>query len=71
VEVHHDPDHALSDGAQSLFPQQFAELMDQLRMIARAVGRSIANRPAVKSHSAAEHGPTMKIPPAAEPGSAV
>jgi 3-deoxy-7-phosphoheptulonate synthase len=41
VEVHHDPDHALSDGAQSLFPQQFAELMDQLRMIATAVGRSI------------------------------
>jgi len=41
VEVHHDPDHALSDGAQSLFPKQFAELMDQLRMIAPAVGRSI------------------------------
>jgi 3-deoxy-7-phosphoheptulonate synthase len=41
VEVHHDPDHALSDGAQSLFPQQFAELMDQLRIIAQAVGRSI------------------------------
>ena len=41
VEVHHDPDHALSDGAQSLRPQQFAELMDQLRMIAKAVDRSI------------------------------
>ena len=41
VEVHPDPDHALSDGAQSLFPQQFAELMDQLRMIAHAVGRSL------------------------------
>ena len=41
VEVHHDPDHALSDGAQSLFPQQFAELMDQLRRIAAAVGRSV------------------------------
>jgi len=41
VEVHHDPDHALSDGAQSLFPKQFAELMDQLRIIAQAVGRSI------------------------------
>jgi 3-deoxy-7-phosphoheptulonate synthase len=41
VEVHNDPDHALSDGAQSLFPQQFSELMDQLRMIARAVGRSV------------------------------
>ncbi len=42
IEVHHDPDHALSDGAQSLFPEQFAELMTQLRVIATAVGRSIA-----------------------------
>jgi len=41
IEVHHDPDHALSDGAQSLFPEQFGALMDQLRMIAPAVGRSI------------------------------
>src|SRR5436305_2751782 len=42
IEVHHDPDKALSDGAQSLYPQQFAELMDTLRMIAPAVGRKIA-----------------------------
>jgi 3-deoxy-7-phosphoheptulonate synthase len=41
IEVHPDPDHALSDGAQSMFPQDFAELMKQLRMIAPAVGRSI------------------------------
>jgi 3-deoxy-7-phosphoheptulonate synthase len=41
VEVHPDPDRALSDGAQSLRPQQFAELMDQLRIIAKAVDRSI------------------------------
>jgi 3-deoxy-7-phosphoheptulonate synthase len=41
IEVHHDPDKALSDGAQSLYPQQFAELMDQLRIIAPAVGRTI------------------------------
>jgi len=41
VEVHHDPEHALSDGAQSLFPDQFAELMKQLRVIATAVDRSI------------------------------
>lgn len=39
IEVHHDPDKALSDGAQSLFPNQFAKLMDELRMIAPAVGR--------------------------------
>jgi 3-deoxy-7-phosphoheptulonate synthase len=41
VEVHHDPDRALSDGAQSLKPEQFCELMSQLRMIAPAVGRTI------------------------------
>jgi len=42
IEVHHQPDKALSDGAQSLYPDQFAELMDQLRIIAPAVGRRIA-----------------------------
>jgi 3-deoxy-7-phosphoheptulonate synthase len=42
IEVHHDPDKALSDGAQSLYPKQFVELMESLRMIAPAVGRSIA-----------------------------
>ena len=41
IEVHCDPDKALSDGAQSLFPEQFAKLMDELRMIAPAVGRKI------------------------------
>ena len=41
IEVHPSPDEALSDGAQSLYPQQFSELMDQLRMIAPAVGRTI------------------------------
>jgi 3-deoxy-7-phosphoheptulonate synthase len=40
IEVHCDPDHALSDGAQSLWPEQFEELMAQLRIIAQAVGRS-------------------------------
>jgi 3-deoxy-7-phosphoheptulonate synthase len=41
VEVHNDPDHALSDGAQSLRLEQFDELMRQLRMIAPAVDRTI------------------------------
>ena len=41
MEVHHDPDHALSDGAQTLDPRQFAELMRQLRIIAPAVGKEI------------------------------
>ncbi len=40
MEVHHDPDHALSDGAQSLYPAQFKELMQQLKLIAGAVGRT-------------------------------
>ena len=42
VEVHPDPDHALSDGAQSLRFEQFEELMSQLRIIAPAVGRNMA-----------------------------
>ena len=42
VEVHCNPDKALSDGAQSLYPEQFAKLMDELRIIAPAVGRKIA-----------------------------
>jgi len=42
IEVHPDPDKALSDGAQSLYPAQFSKLMDELRMIAPAVGRKIA-----------------------------
>jgi 3-deoxy-7-phosphoheptulonate synthase len=41
IEVHNDPNKAWSDGAQSLFPEQFAKLMDELRMIAPAVGRTI------------------------------
>ncbi len=42
IEVHHDPDKALSDGAQSLYPEQFSQLMGELRMIAPAVGRKMA-----------------------------
>ena len=42
IEVHPDPDHALSAGAQSLRPEQFVEVMAQLRIIAPAVGRRVA-----------------------------
>jgi 3-deoxy-7-phosphoheptulonate synthase len=42
IEVHPTPEKALSDGAQSLFPEQFERLMEEIRMIAPAVGRSIA-----------------------------
>ena len=41
IEVHHEPEKALSDGAQSLYPDQFEKLMKELRMIAPAVGRTI------------------------------
>jgi 3-deoxy-7-phosphoheptulonate synthase len=41
IEVHCDPDRALSDGAQSMFPAQFDRLMAELRIIAPAIGRSI------------------------------
>ena len=45
VEVHPTPDRALSDGGQSLFPDQFARLVTELRAIAGAIGRSIAKTP--------------------------
>jgi len=41
IEVHHDPDHALSDGAQSLYPAQFEELVQQIRTIAAVLGRKV------------------------------
>jgi 3-deoxy-7-phosphoheptulonate synthase len=41
IEVHHDPDHALSDGAQSLYPAEFDELVGQVRTIAGAIGRRV------------------------------
>lgn len=41
IEVHNDPDKALSDGAQSLYPAQFESLMGELRVIAPVLGRSL------------------------------
>ncbi len=41
IEVHPEPDKALSDGAQSLYPDQFAQLVVELRAVAAAIGRSI------------------------------
>jgi 3-deoxy-7-phosphoheptulonate synthase len=46
IEVHQDPERALSDGAQSLYPDQFTQLMAEARMIAPAVGRRIAEEKA-------------------------
>jgi 3-deoxy-7-phosphoheptulonate synthase len=48
IEVHRDPDHALSDGAQSMFPAQFERLMAELRVIAPAIGRSICVEPVAR-----------------------
>jgi 3-deoxy-7-phosphoheptulonate synthase len=42
IEVHNDPDHALSDGAQSLTPPEFSQLMNELRIIAPAVNRHLS-----------------------------
>ncbi|MFC1895882.1 3-deoxy-7-phosphoheptulonate synthase, partial [Thermodesulfobacteriota bacterium] len=41
IEVHHDPDNALSDGAQSLYPAQFGKLMRDIYVIAPVVGRQV------------------------------
>jgi 3-deoxy-7-phosphoheptulonate synthase len=44
IEVHHDPDRALSDGQQSIFPTQFDQLMDEIRQIAAVLGRTVNSR---------------------------
>lgn len=41
VEVHPDPDHAISDGYQSLYPEQFQTLVKQVKAIAGVLGRTI------------------------------
>ena len=48
IEVHPDPDQALSDGAQSLFPEQFERLMSEVRIIAPAIGRSVCVEPILR-----------------------
>ncbi|MGZ4838775.1 MAG: 3-deoxy-7-phosphoheptulonate synthase [Terriglobales bacterium] len=49
VEVHHDPDRAMSDGPQSVYPEQFAELMDEMRQIAPIVKRKAPQPVAVSA----------------------
>jgi 3-deoxy-7-phosphoheptulonate synthase len=54
VEVHGDPDRALSDGAQSLYPYQFAAMVAELRRIAEIVGRTMYQpQPELKPATAA------------------
>ena len=54
VEVHHQPDRALSDGAQSLYPEQFEQLMKEAAQIAPIVGRSIPKADARAPRTAGE-----------------
>src|SRR4051794_31831542 len=49
VEVHPNPERALSDGAQSLYPEQFKSLVEELRAIASAIGRSVATLASARS----------------------
>jgi 3-deoxy-7-phosphoheptulonate synthase len=49
VEVHPNPDRALSDGAQSLYPEQFERLMKEIRLIADAIGRRVAEPAGVRT----------------------
>ena len=56
VEVHHDPRAALSDGAQSLYPDQFTALMRELEPFVHAAGRRLARPPAAPN-------PAAKSPP--------
>src|SRR6201994_4159115 len=51
IEMHPNPDKAISDGAQSLFPDQFEKLVEELRIIAPAVGRKIAAPVSVAEHA--------------------
>jgi 3-deoxy-7-phosphoheptulonate synthase len=41
VEVHHQPENALSDGPQSIYPAQFAQMMNEIERIAPVVGRTL------------------------------
>jgi 3-deoxy-7-phosphoheptulonate synthase len=49
VEVHPNPDRALSDGAQSLYPAQFDKMMKEIRLIAEAIGRRVAEPVGVRA----------------------
>ncbi len=52
IEVHHDPDRARSDGPQSLYPHDFAELMRQLRLIGSAIDRGVPDPELSSCHPA-------------------
>ncbi|MFZ3046871.1 MAG: 3-deoxy-7-phosphoheptulonate synthase, partial [Desulfatirhabdiaceae bacterium] len=65
VEVHHDPDHALSDGPQSLYPKQFGQLTRDIYVIAPVVGKQLDFDYLDKATSAARwHGANGNSPQA-------
>jgi 3-deoxy-7-phosphoheptulonate synthase len=51
VEVHHQPDKALSDGAQSIYPEQFVQLLDEVSQIAEVVHRHVPRGIDVNEHA--------------------
>jgi 3-deoxy-7-phosphoheptulonate synthase len=55
VEVHHQPDKALSDGAQSIYPNQFAHMMNELEQIAPVVHRSLPRGLHIEASTADTH----------------
>jgi 3-deoxy-7-phosphoheptulonate synthase len=52
VEVHHNPEVALSDGMQSIFPDQFDQLVSEVRQIAAVLNKTVAERADVEAASA-------------------
>jgi len=62
VEVHPTPDRALSDGGQSLYPDQFARLVTELRAITSAIGRSVAPSPSAPAAAAGAARPGTTAP---------
>jgi 3-deoxy-7-phosphoheptulonate synthase len=58
--VHPSPDRALSDGAQSLYPEQFARLMREVGVIAHAIGRRVTE-PAANAGLAATSAGTEAV----------
>ncbi len=52
VEVHHQPDKALSDGAQSIYPHQFAQMMSEIGQIAPIVHRNLPRGIQTETHAA-------------------
>lgn len=55
VEMHPNPDRAKSDGAQSLYPEQFGRLMQEVRAIAGAIGREVTSRTSADGTEATSH----------------